>query len=56
MSIRGNVGYVLVYRNSDLRGEPDLRMKHAGEPVTSGEKWIATRWIRHGPHDPYDRA
>jgi prolyl 4-hydroxylase len=56
MSIRGNVGDVLVYRNSGLRGEPDLRMKHAGEPVTSGEKWIATRWIRHGPHDPYDRA
>lgn len=56
LSIRGNVGDVLVYRNIDALGEPDLRMKHAGEPVTSGKKWIATRWIRHGPHDPYDRG
>jgi prolyl 4-hydroxylase len=56
LSIRGNAGDMLVYRNSDAGGEPDPRMLHAGEPVTSGVKWIATRWIRHGPHDPYDRG
>jgi prolyl 4-hydroxylase len=56
LSLRLGVGDVLLFRNSDSSQQPDLRMVHAGEPVTSGEKWIATRWIRHGPHDPYDRG
>jgi prolyl 4-hydroxylase len=56
LSLRLGIGDVLVYRNSDSDQQPDARMVHAGEPVTSGEKWIATRWIRHGPHDPYDRG
>lgn len=56
LTIRGRAGDLLVFRNSDSQGEPDPRMRHAGEPVTGGGKWIATRWIRHGPHDPYDRG
>jgi prolyl 4-hydroxylase len=56
LSFRGDPGDLLVFRNADAGGEPDLRMRHAGEPVTSGEKWIATRWIRSEPHDPYERA
>lgn len=56
LSLRLGAGDVLAFRNSDSKGEPDLRMRHAGEPVTVGEKWIATRWIRTGPHDPYDRG
>ena len=55
LSLRLGPGDLLVFRNSGPDQQPDLRMRHAGEPVTSGEKWIATRWIRHGPHDPYDR-
>lgn len=56
LSLRLGIGDVLVFRNSDSRQQPDSRVVHAGEPVTSGEKWIATRWIRHRPHDPYDRG
>ena len=56
LTIRGQAGDLLVFRNSDADGNPDPRMRHAGEPVTSGAKWIATRWIRHGRHDPYDRG
>lgn len=56
LSIRGEPGDVLAYRNVDSDGDPDPRLRHAGEPVTSGAKWIATRWIRIGPHDPYDRG
>lgn len=56
LSIRCNPGDLLVYRNVDSAGDPDPRLRHAGEPVASGEKWIATRWIRTGPHDPYDRG
>jgi len=56
LSLRLGIGDVLLFRNSDSNQQPDPRMVHAGEPVTSGEKWIATRWIRHGPHDPYERG
>ena len=56
LSLRMGPGDLLVFRNSGADQQPDLRMRHAGEPVGSGEKWIATRWIRHGPHDPYDRG
>lgn len=56
ISVRLGAGDLLIFRNADSDGEPDLRMRHAGEPVTSGAKWIATRWIRTGPHDPYDRG
>ena len=56
VTVRAATGDVLVFRNADDDGRPDYRMRHAGEPVTSGAKWIATRWIRHGPHYPYDRG
>ena len=56
LSLRLGPGDLLVFRDSGPDQEPDMRMRHAGEPVASGEKWIATRWIRHGPHDPYDRG
>jgi prolyl 4-hydroxylase len=56
LSLRLGPGDLLLFRDSSADRQPDLRMRHAGEPVTSGEKWIATRWIRHGPHDPYDRG
>jgi prolyl 4-hydroxylase len=55
LSLRLGAGDMILFRNSDGQN-PDLRMLHSGEPVTAGEKWIATRWIRHGPHDPYDRG
>ena len=56
LSLRPDAGDLLVFRNSGGDQQTDPRMLHAGAPVTAGEKWIATRWIRHGPHDPYDRG
>lgn len=56
LSLRLGVGDMILFRNGGSGQNPDPRMVHAGEPVTAGEKWIATRWIRHGPHDPYDRG
>ena len=46
LKVRGVTGDLLLFDNLDSNGNPDPRMKHAGEPVTAGEKWIATRWIR----------
>jgi prolyl 4-hydroxylase len=56
ISVRGRAGDVLIFANVQADGRPDRRILHAGEIVTSGEKWIATRWIRQGPHNPYEHA
>lgn len=56
VTVRGGTGDLLIFGNLDGDGRPHPRMRHAGEPVTRGAKWIATRWIRCGPHDPYDRG
>lgn len=56
ISLRANAGDVLIFDNVDAEGQPHPLMLHAGEPVTQGAKWIATRWIRVAPHDPYDRG
>jgi prolyl 4-hydroxylase len=56
ITVRGAPGDVLIFSNIDAQGRPHPRMVHAGQPVTRGAKWIATRWIRAAPHDPYDRG
>ena len=46
ITVRGQVGDLLIFHNLDADGMPDPRMIHAGLPIASGEKWLATRWIR----------
>ncbi len=46
ITVRGQVGDLLIFQNLDAQGGPDPRMIHAGLPITAGEKWLATRWIR----------
>lgn len=36
----------VLFRNVDLEGRPHSASLHAGCPVTRGEKWLATLWIR----------
>jgi prolyl 4-hydroxylase len=43
---RGNAVY-FEYCNS--RGQVDAASLHAGEPVTEGEKWAVTKWMRQRP-------
>lgn len=33
------------------RPHPSTRSLHGGMPVTSGEKWVATKWLREARHD-----
>ena len=33
------------------RPHPSTRTLHGGAPVTAGEKWVATRWLREGKFD-----
>jgi len=46
VTVRGAVGDLLIFHNLTADKLPDPRMTHAGLPVTRGEKWLATRWIR----------
>jgi prolyl 4-hydroxylase len=43
---KGRKGDALLFRNVLPDGRPDERMRHAGLPPTSGEKWLLSQWIR----------
>lgn len=46
LKFRGQPGDLLVFSNVDATGAPDPAARHAGRPVLSGEKWLASRWFR----------
>ncbi|HEX6603922.1 MAG TPA: 2OG-Fe(II) oxygenase [Sphingomicrobium sp.] len=48
----GRTGDALLFRNALADGAPDDMSQHAGLPVRSGEKLIATRWIRERRFGP----
>jgi prolyl 4-hydroxylase len=48
----GRKGDCLLFRNCDEGGNPDPRARHAGLPVATGAKWVASRWIRQHAYDP----
>lgn len=50
LSMRGNKGDALFFRNVTASGEPDPLTLHHGAPVEAGEKWLASKWIRERPH------
>ncbi|MDT9600274.1 2OG-Fe(II) oxygenase [Sphingosinicella rhizophila] len=43
---KGRTGDALLFANVGADGRADPLSEHAGLPVTSGEKFIASRWIR----------
>lgn len=49
---RGGVGDALFWRNVDETGAPDALTQHAGDPPTSGEKWLLSQFIRDKPQLP----
>lgn len=52
--VRPEKGALLLFSNCLVGGQPDRMALHAGLPVTRGEKWIATRWIRARRYDPWN--
>lgn len=46
LEITARPGDAIVFTNVDAAGAPDPSMRHSGEPVVRGTKWLATRWIR----------
>ena len=53
LAVRGDRGDLLLFANALPDGRPDPAMRHAGRPILSGTKLIASRWIRQRPpEDP----
>jgi prolyl 4-hydroxylase len=52
LSLRGQPGDALLFRNIGADERPDHASLHAGAPVTRGVKQIASRWIRAAPPPP----
>lgn len=53
LTVRPRIGDAILFRNTLPDGRPDPGMRHAGEPVRAGVKWLATRWIRARPFSPW---
>ncbi|WP_331040153.1 2OG-Fe(II) oxygenase [Allosphingosinicella sp.] len=51
LGFKGRTGDALLFRNASADGRPDPMARHAGLPVTRGQKLIASRWIRAKPLD-----
>ena len=49
LSERGRTGDLLLFANTLPDESPDVRTRHSGAPVTSGTKYLASRWIRARP-------
>jgi prolyl 4-hydroxylase len=56
LRVKGRAGDAILFSNVDAEGSIDPLSRHAGLPVTKGNKWIATRWIRQHRHDPWHQA
>lgn len=46
LSFRGQTGDALFFANVTQVGAPDPLTLHAGQPPTTGEKWVFSQWIR----------
>jgi prolyl 4-hydroxylase len=53
LTIAGRTGDALIFRNLLPNGVTDPLSLHAGLPVSSHVKWLATRWIRERPYSPW---
>ena len=52
LKVKGRKGDALVFRNLGPDRRADPLSEHAGLPVTSGVKFLASRWIRERRHVP----
>ncbi|MCO5121224.1 MAG: 2OG-Fe(II) oxygenase [Burkholderiaceae bacterium] len=43
-------GCAVYFEYCNRAGDLDSRCLHAGRPVTAGEKWVVTKWLRQRPY------
>ena len=53
VSVSPMAGRAIVFDNLSADGQPDPASLHAGLPVTAGEKWLATLWLRERRYRAY---
>lgn len=53
ISVAPSPGRAVVFDNLHPDGRPDPDSLHAGLPVTRGEKWLATLWLRERAYREY---
>lgn len=46
---KGKLGDALIFWNLSADGQRELLSLHAGLPVTKGEKWLLSKWVRQRP-------
>jgi len=51
INVKGRAGDVAVFSNVTPDGRGDPASRHAGLPVTAGEKWLASKWFRERNFD-----
>ena len=52
LKVKGRKGDALVFVSALANGDLDPLSEHAGLPVASGTKYLASRWIREQQHIP----
>lgn len=50
LRVKGRKGNAIIFRNALPDGGADMMAEHAGLPVASGTKYLASRWIRERRH------
>jgi prolyl 4-hydroxylase len=53
IAVAPRAGTLLLWNNADADGVPNPRTLHAGTPVTSGVKYIVTKWYRCRRWNPF---
>lgn len=56
LKVTPRAGDAILFDNTMTGGSVDKLSRHAGLPVTHGVKWLATRWIRAKPYDPWAQS
>lgn len=56
LTIEPKGGDAIIFHNLTAAGRANSLTRHAGLPVIHGVKWMATRWIRAQPVDPWTLA
>jgi hypothetical protein len=49
LRFKGRAGDALIFWNVSVAGELERDSRHAGLPVTGGEKWLLSQWVRERP-------
>lgn len=50
LSVEPTKGSAVYFEYCNSSGQVDAKSLHGGLPVTAGEKWIATKWMRQRPY------